>query len=240
MLLCLMQPAVAQKKVTHQSNYWIRYFGKYAFSPRWGATLELEDRRFFRHSRQTNWMLPRVTVNRSLGAGWGVGAGFTYYTSANPADPDAKIRVRVPELRPHQDVTYTQKIKRLTIGHRYRIEERFRHHADDQQLTAGYQFSLRVRYRLGLQYPLIQKDDGAGTLKVKASDELMINLGHSVVYNFFDQNRFYVGLNYGLSPSFQAELGYVNAFQQRGSGSEFYDRDVLRLTLYHLLNFFPR
>lgn len=237
-LLIIVQPAVAQKKVTHQSNYWIRYFGKYAFSPKWGATLEVEDRRFFTDNRQANWMLPRVALTRSLGSGWGVAAGFTYYTTANPSDPDSKVLVTVPELRPHQDVSYTQKIKRLTIGHRYRLEERFRHKATADELTAGYQFSLRARYRLGLQYSLIQKEGGTGTLKVKVSDELMLNLGHSVVYNFFDQNRLYVGLNYGISPSIQAELGYVNIFQQKKTGSDYVAGDVARLTVYHTLKFF--
>ena len=233
-----MHPAVAQKKVTHQGNYWVKYFGKYAFSPKWGATLEVEDRRFFRNNRQANWMLPRVAVNRSLGSGWGVAAGFTYYTSANPSDPDSKILVTVPELRPHQDVSYSQKIKRLTIAHRYRLEERFRHKATADELTPGYQFSLRARYRLALQYPLIQKDEAAGALKLKVSDEVMLNLGHAIVNNFFDQNRLYVGMNYGISPSVQAELGYVNSFQQKKTGYDYVDRDVIRLTVYHTLKFF--
>lgn len=230
----------AQKQITRQSLYWVRYYGKYRFSPKWGATLELEDRRFFHDNRNLNWLLPRVAVTRSLGSGWSAAAGFTYYLSDNPQDPDQSVALTVPELRPHEELTYQQKTGNLSIKHRYRLEERFTRKNDGTELQSGYDFKWRLRYQLQLQYPLIKRKTAAGTLTIKASDEILLNLGHSVVRHLFDQNRIYVALNYSISKSVQAELGYLDWFQERSSGDQYYRRDIARLTMYHTLNFYHR
>jgi hypothetical protein len=40
-------------------------------------------------------------------------------------------------------------------------------------------------------------------------------------------------LQYGISKAFAVELGYLNSFQQRASGVDYYDRDIIRLSIYH-------
>lgn len=232
-----LTPLQAQKQVTHQSQYWLRYYGKYNLSPDWDITLEIDDRRFFKDNRQANWVLPRVTVERKLGAGWSAGIGFTYYTSTNPADPSKPTAMTVPELRPHQELSYKQKIKNLTIVYHFKLEERWTRNSSSTELTDGYSFKARFRYQLQLQYPLVKQKNPAGTLALKASDEIMLNIGHSIVQNTFDQNRAYIALNYGISNNFQVELGYMNYFQERSSGTQYYQRNIARLTVYHTINF---
>ncbi|PJJ75475.1 uncharacterized protein DUF2490 [Thermoflavifilum aggregans] len=227
----------AQKQITHQQLYWIRYYGQYVLSPDWTLTLEVEDRRYFTHNRQLYWVLPRINVLYNLGAGWQAAAGFTYYLTTNPADPEKSSSVTVPELRPHQELDYRQNIRKLTIDHRYRLEERWIHHSSGSELTPGYSFNFRFRYQLQLSYPIINKPQPAGRLTAKLADEIMFNFGHQIVYNSFDQNRIYAGLNYGISPNVQLELGYLNWFQQRSSGNQYYNRDNIRFTLYHRLKF---
>ncbi|HTN39172.1 MAG TPA: DUF2490 domain-containing protein [Arachidicoccus sp.] len=237
-LVGFIGPLHAQKKVTHQSLYWVRYYGKYKLSDNWGINLEFEDRRFFKDNRQLNAVLPRVAVERKLGAGWAAGAGFTYYTAANPADPTKDVQVTVPELRPHQYLTSGQKIGDLGISHRFQVEERWIHNSSATELTPGYKFQGRFRYQLQAQYPLVKRPTAAGSLAVKAADEILLNFGHSIVANTFDQNRVYVGLNYGISEQVQVELGYLNWFQERSSGDQYYARDNVRLTIYHSIKFY--
>jgi hypothetical protein len=86
----------------------------------------------------------------------------------------------------------------------------------------------------------VKKATSAGTLYAKVSDEIMLNLGHSVVNNTFDQNRAYFALNYGISNHLQVELGYMNYFQERSSGTQYYQRDIARLTVYHTIHFFKK
>ena len=231
-------PAAAQKKVTHQSLYWLRYFGKYAVSDNWQLNFEIEDRRFFKNNRQSNWFLPRVGVERKLGSGVAVGAGFTYYLASNPADPSKETAVTVPELRPHQYLNIAQKLSKLELSHRFQMEERWVRNSTATELLPGYSFQGRVRYRFQLKYPLLPAHEGAGGLDAIASDELLLNVGSKIVANTFDQNRLYLALNYGLSKAFQVELGYLNWFQERGSGVDYYNRDIARLTIYHRLKLY--
>jgi|GEM_PF-172107 len=231
-------PALGQKQVTHQSQYWGRYFGRYKFSDDWSLNLEFEDRRFFKNNRQSNWFLPRIGVERKLAKGWAVGAGFTYYLASSPQDPEQETVVTAPELRPHQYLTSTQSLGDLGIQHRFQFEERWIHNSTSTQLTDGYHYQGRFRYRLQLKYPLIKEKTAAGTLTAVAFDEILLNVGHNIVANTFDQNRIYAGLNYGISNSFQVELGYLNWFQERSSGQQYYQRDIARLTIYHNLKLY--
>ena len=233
-------PLQAQKQITHQSQYWIRYYGKYNLSRSYTITLELDDRRFFKDNRQSNWVLPRIMLIRNLGEGWSAGVGFTYYTSSNPADPSKPTAVTVPELRPSEELSYSQKIKDLIISHRFRLEQRWIRKSNATELLEGYTFSQRFRYQLPLQYPLIKKEPSARGLNAKISDEIFLTLGQSIVQNTFDQNRFYVALNYGISRSFQVELGYMDYFQERSSGTQYYQRNIARLTIYHAINFYKK
>ncbi|ANI90329.1 hypothetical protein A9P82_14115 [Arachidicoccus ginsenosidimutans] len=230
----------AQKQVTHHGQYWMRYYGKYNISPKWNIDLEIDDRRFMKGSRQSNWVLPRVTFTRKLGAGWSGGAGFTYYRTSNPADPSKPTAVTVPELRPHEELTYSQKIKNLSIKQRFRLEERWTHNSTSTELMNGYSFKGRFRYQLQLTYPIVKAETAKGTLSVKASDEIMLNLGHSIVYNTFDQNRAYIALNYGIVKNLQVEVGYMDYFQERSSGTQYYHYNIARLTIYHTINFYKK
>ena len=69
------------------------------------------------------------------------------------------------------------------------------------------------------------------------SDELMINVGNNIIYNLFDQNRIYLGMEQSFSKTISAELGYLYWFQQRSSGNQFFDRDIIRFTLLHRIPF---
>ncbi len=67
-------------------------------------------------------------------------------------------------------------------------------------------------------------------------DEIMINGGKNIVKNTFDQNRIYGALQYGVNKNIALELGYLNSFQQRPSGVDYFDRDIIRFTFYHKIN----
>lgn len=224
-------PATAQKKVAHQSMLWLRYAGKYQVSSEWTLGLELEDRRFAFPDRQQYWILPKISASRKLGSGWSASLGFIYYLNSSPSNPKESVAIAVPELRPFQEADYKQTIRKLKISHRFLLEERFKRKNDGEHLRSGYGFYFRTRYRLQLQYPLTRSDK----LKLKVYDEILLNFGHSIVYNTFDQNRIYAGLNYALSGQTQIEAGYLNWFQQKSKGDQYLARDILRLTFYHTL-----
>ena len=100
-------------------------------------------------------------------------------------------------------------------------------------IVSGTTFFWRFRYRIQGDYDFWRKKKKY--LKAIVYDELMINAGKEVVNNVFDQNRIYVGLQYGINSSLALELGYLNSFQQRASGFDYFNRNIIRLGIYHKL-----
>jgi len=162
-----------------------------------------------------------------------LGAGFSYFSVATQ-NPDVTYDFRVPEYRPQQDITWKEDLGSITLNQRFQIEERFINNADKDGLLPGTNFSWRFRYRLQGEYSCWKKE--SQYLKVIAYDELMINAGENIIKNTFDQNRIYAALQYGVNKNIALELGYLKSFQQRASGVDYYDRDIIRFTFFHKIN----
>ena len=65
------------------------------------------------------------------------------------------------------------------------------------------------------------------------SDEIMFNSGKANRKNNFDQNRIYAAVHYNVNPHFANEVGYINSFQRRPSGFDFFNRDIVRLSIFY-------
>lgn len=225
----------AQKQVEHQQLIWYAYFNTIKFDTVWSLTTELQERRFINPGAQHQFLI-QTHVHRQLGAGWDVAAGVCFFLQ-NPNDPESDLQLTVPEIRPHLEFNLRQKIKLLRIEHRYKMEARFFHHTDSgfTELEEGYTYgNLRFRYRLQFLLPIIKFNE-TQSLKLKAGDEILFNVGEKIVSNFFDQNRFFIGLHMILSPTITLETGYMNWFQEQKSGVDYYNRDILGLALYHTI-----
>jgi opacity protein-like surface antigen len=236
-LLCcvLASSAVGQsasKHVTHQQLAWFSYANTLKFHPKWSLTSEIHERRFINPNRHHQFVL-RSQARYALGENWEAVAGFTYFLQS-PNDPNAKQRLTVPELRPHIQFNYNQPLGRLVITHRYRAEKRFFRNTTNGELAAGYNTSYRFRYRLGMEYRLVGINDQP--LKLKVYDELHVNAGKNVMYNRFDQNRIYAGLSYAIMDNLEVEAGYLNWYQQRSAGDQFYNRHILNFAITHRMD----
>lgn len=220
------------KQVTEQQLVWYTYNNTLEISPKWSLTSELHERRFRNPDEQHQFQVSS-RLNYSLGNNWSTSAGFTYFLQS-PHDPRSTGDLVVPELRPHIQIDYRQPLGRLTIGHRYRIEKRFLRNTADGELADGYTTNYRFRYRLGLEYHVASIYNRP--LKVKVSEEVHLNAGKSITYNRFDQNRIYIGLNYTVHKNINVEAGYLNWYQQRASGNQFYSRDIISFTINHKID----
>lgn len=232
-LLLLCGILFAQKQVEHQQLMWYAYQNTLKIDSSWSLVTELHERRF-RNPDVQHQLLLRTRIQRDLGSGWDMGAGMCV-SFQSPNDPATEIDVVLPELRPHLEFNFHQKIKLLNIDHRYKAEARFFHHVNSTftDLEDGYEYgTIRFRYRLQFFYPILRLKEQK-TLRVRFGDELMVNLGENIVHNFFDQNRLFAGLNMVFSQVITLEAGYINWFQQQKSGVNYYNRDILAVALYH-------
>lgn len=229
LLTCLK--ANAQKMETQQNLYWLRYLNRFQLSQTLNIQTEIENRVFFEHNTQHH-LIMHSRLHYSLNKNWEIASGFTY-SLQKPHDPNATTSLTVPEYRPNQEINYTTNLTpKLIIANRLRIDERFIKKNNGTVLLDGYDFNLRFRYRLQFTY-LLHKTVENKTTNFKLSNEIMFNAGKQIIYNQFDQNRIYVGLEQSLSNSLSVELGYLNWYQQRPAQNQFFDRNIIRLTLLH-------
>jgi hypothetical protein len=120
-----------------------------------------------------------------------------------------------------------------------RLEQRFNERIVDDVRQDGYNYNFRVRYNLAFLIPLKGKEMAAGVPFAAVMNEFFVNLGDKVVYNTFDQNRFFAGIGYNFTSHLNAQLGYMNVYQQEGSGNNYFSTHTIRLFLFHSLDLRP-
>ena len=225
----------AQKSITNQNLIWYAYYNNLIFNEQWVLTNEIQERHFINPTAQHHWLI-RANLQRNLGYNWSVFIGMAYFLQS-PQNPEDKSSLIVPELRPYIGCNNKQKLPFGVISQRYKIEARFFHDVENDKLAGGYRFSnYRIRYQLGFQFPVIRKKKTKKDLfSIKIQNELFFNIGRKIVKNIFDQNRIYIGINYKINTRFSFEIGYMNWFQQRASGIDFYNRDIIRFSLFHTI-----
>jgi hypothetical protein len=69
-----------------------------------------------------------------------------------------------------------------------------------------------------------------------ANDDVHINFGKAIVYNYFDQNRFFLGFAYHLNAHDNLQLGYMNLFQQQSAGNRYRVLHAARLFYFQNLD----
>lgn len=233
-IILLPEFLLAQKNVVKQQLIWYGYYNNWKLNQNWELNSEVQERQFFNPTAQ-HQLVFRSNFDRKLIDNWKASVGMTLFFQ-NPNDPNSESNLTVPELRPDIGFNNKQKWNFLTINHRYKAEARFFHDVENDRLVGGYRFSnFRFRYQLGLDFSIWKKEN-VERLLLKIKDEIMINVGDKIVKNTFDQNRIYMAINFKLNHSYALEMGYMNWFQQQKSGTDFYDRDILRFSVFHTIN----
>lgn len=233
LFLSLTSPFLqAQKKTDQQTLTWIRYYNIFPLTEKWSIHTELDNRSFVNPIHE-NLFVVRVQGRYRANKTIDLGGGFAYF-NVNTQDPRIDPNFSVPEYRGQQDITLINDIAKITFHNRFQIEERFMQKSSRTELLDDFSFSWRFRYRLQSTFTLWEKDKR--NLKGTISDEILLNYGKDNKRNTFDQNRIYAALRYHFNPNIGLELGYMKSFQRRASGVDFYDRDIIRFTVYHKIN----
>lgn len=222
----------SKKNIDHQTLTWIRYYNILPITEKWSLHTEFDNRSFVNPIRENLWVLRlqgRYRAHKNID----LGAGFAYF-SVNTQTPFADSDFSIPEYRGQQDITLIHDIEKITFHNRFQLEERFIQKADKTELLNDFSYAFRFRYRLQSTFTLWEKEKRS--LKGTISDEILFNFGKDNKKNTFDQNRIYGALRYHLNPNLGLELGYLKSFQRRASGIDFYDRDIIRFTVYHKIN----
>nr|WP_294779652.1 DUF2490 domain-containing protein [uncultured Flavobacterium sp.] len=220
------------KKTEQQTLTWIRYYNILPLSEKWAIHSEFDNRSFINPVHE-NLFVIRTQGRYRATKMMDFGGGFAYF-NVNTQNPNVDPDYSIPEYRAQQDLTLINDIAKITFHNRFQLEERFIQKADKNGLLNEFSFAYRFRYRLQSTFTIWEKEQSS--LKATISDEILFNYGKDNRKNTFDQNRIYAALRYHFTPNIGLELGYLKNFQRRSSGVDFYDRDIIRFTVYHRIN----
>jgi hypothetical protein len=227
--------AFAQTKTTTSvQQVWFGYFNQTRFSNKWGLWTDLHLRTredFFDHLSQG---IIRVGLTYYLHDEVKLTAGYAYITHF-PADNHANISQ--PEHRPWQQIQWHSRYTKLRLMQWFRLEERYRRKIlNNDQLADGYNFNFRLRYNIFARFPLSKKYFQPKTFSFITNNEIHINFGKEIVYNYFDQNRFFLGFAWHANKTDDLQLGYMNVFQQLPAGNRYRSIHTARLFYFHNLD----
>lgn len=216
----------AQKNIETQDLIWTRYSLKLKIKDPYQIKQELEERTYWFPWRQHQF-LSRTLLERKLAQGWSAALGITYSMQSLPNDPTIRITENITELRPQVEISYNQILSdKISLNHRYWSEFRFFEQSDN-----SFDYSNnRTRYKLELGYTPSSK------ITLKIYDEILLNIGGNIVHNVFNQNRYGASIQYMPVENFGVELSYFNSFQERPSGVDFYNRNIIRFTIHQTIN----
>lgn len=224
----------AQKQTTHIQQLWGAYNNQTRFSEHWGAWLDLHLRTKDDFVEDLSTSIVRAGITYHLNQKVRFTAGYAF-VNAFPGDnhPD----VSRPEHRPWQQVMWQNPGKRSRFVSYLRLEERFRRKVKDaDELADGYNFNYKLRYSTMVNLPLSRNAFAPNTLSVSLNNEIHVNFGKEIVYNYFDQNRFFAGFAYHVNKSDFLQFGYMNLFQQLAAGNQYKMIHAARVYFYHNLD----
>ena len=160
--------------------------------------------------------------------------GYAYVTNY-PAE--GHTAVSQPEHRIWQQLQWHTKFERTRLMQWFRLEEKFKHKiANDSTLASGYNFNYKVRYNVSYEIPFTKNGTGTGAVSAVLNDEVHINFGKQIVYNYFDQNRAFVGLKINTNAHDNVQIGYMNQFQQLPAGNKYRSVHVIRMFYFQNLD----
>ena len=103
-----------------------------------------------------------------------------------------------------------------------RLEERYRRRiAKRFHFGRGVQFQFPASIQLSFPGTHYQQRIFTRRTCFVLNDEVHLNFGKEIIYNYFDQNRFFVGLSYQTGKMSNLQFGYMNVFQQLAAGNRY-------------------
>lgn len=220
------------KSTVDVQQFWLGYFNQARLTHKFGlwGDFHLRTREDFVDNFSQS--IARVGLTYYANDVTKLTAGYAYVTHY-PAEGHTKVSQI--EHRPWQQVQWHNRYAKTRMMQWIRLEERYRQKIlNDSTMGNGYNFNFKLRYNLFYEIPFSPKPTNKWSFVI--NDEVHINFGKQVVYNYFDQNRFFLGFKFNTSQHDNLQLGYMNLFQQLAAGNKYRNNHVIRLFYFQNLD----
>jgi Protein of unknown function (DUF2490) len=225
----------AQVKQTEQLNQvWLGYLNQTRLSNKWGIWADLHLRTKEAFVNNFSQSIVRLGVTYYINDVTKFTLGYAYITNY-PGDNHKSISQA--EHRPWQQLQWHTKYGKKRMMQWIRLEEKYKRKIlNDSTLADGYGFGWKLRYNIWYEVPLGKKGIVPKAWSFIVNDEVHINFGKQIVNNYFDQNRFFLGLKYQVNEQCNLQFGYSNVFQQLAAGNKYKNTNVARLFFFQNLD----
>lgn len=182
--------------LAQQPKGWLIYFGQSLIGDSKFSIhheVQLRDHQLFGDHHQS---LIRFAGQYRFKPSLQVSLGYGFIYTELEGDPNMPNN----EHRIYQELMLNTPIKKSSIRHRFRTEERF--------LESGG-FAGRIRYCLFTDLPVSEKGFKKGGTYLAFYDEIFLNAIKKDEQSVFDRNRLYGGIGYKVSDNLGVQLGYM-------------------------------
>lgn len=218
--------AQTEKEINEQIQFWTSINTTWRFSDHWGAMGDFHIRRndfiqdpnfYFLRMGGVYWFNDKMSL---------AGGGALLWLAVPDAEDDFDYAL---EKRIYQQLLWRSENGRARFLQRVRNEQRWHQVLDEDGNVDRIRFSNRVRLLLSASIRIFEN---AKLPRLVVADEILFHFGEEIVYNTFDQNRFFVGINHRLSKDWVYDFGYMAVYQQKYSGYKYDLNHTVRLFFY--------
>jgi hypothetical protein len=220
------------KHIHSREQTWLGYFNQTRFSNKWGLWTDVHYRLTDNFAERSFQFMFRPALTYFIKDNLRVNVGYAFVQHF----PGEGLSTTRTEHRPWQQIWWNQKYPGLTTLQWIRLEQRFNEKVVNDEKLDGYNYNFRVRYNFSFFVPLRGKEILPKTAFAAVIDEVFLNFGDRITYNTFDQNRFFAGIGYQFTSHLNAQLGYMNVYQQEASGNNYFSTHAVRLFFFHSLD----
>ncbi len=175
----------------------------------------------------------RSAIGYSIHPNIRVASGFAHqgYYSNNEVN---KI-----EFRPYQEVSIKNQYNSIGFSHKFRAEERFFKHINNEEVQSPTSFNYRFRYSLMASISLINlsSSDPERKLLLNFGDEIFLRAGEEVHHNTFEQNRLIISPSLQYDKNLTFSLTWNRQFGSTPIPNEYKLSHVFWLQVKHKLDF---
>ena len=222
-LFLFSDKSAAQKVINNQNQLWVsvntsaKIYKKISFL----ADFHIRRNKF---SGDRSFEFIRTAIQYNVDDKLSFAAGYAHMWMAANDNTTNKEENRI-----FQQVQYISKFGNATLLQKVRNEQRWAN-----PYTGKNIFSCRVRLLYNLTVPVFKNKYLPA---IALADEVCIQFGRDIVYNTFDQNRWFAGIKQRVSKTISFDLGYMEVLQQKAAINSYDNNHTFRCFFYYQPDF---